>query len=1039
LKRLHTLSLLLVIFCALTLAKAQTTDATISGEVVDPSGKVIINADVEILNEETGLHYSGKTNGTGIYTASILPPGQYRVQVSKDGFKTIIKPGIILNVQSAVALNFTLPVGAASESVTVEASGTALNTRDASVGTVIDRKFVENIPLNGRSFQDLISMTPGVSTQSPQSGSVSGYNGDFTVNGQRTESNYYMVDGVSANSGAGTGTGGPQAASSGSIASSTALGTTQSLISVDALQEFRVQSSTYSAEFGRTPGGQFSLMTRSGTNELHGSAYEYLRNDAFDASDWFNDYYGSPKPALRQSDFGVTLGGPIRIPTLYNGADRSFFFGSYEGLRLTQPQAAAIAYVPDVYMREESSAALTPVLNSFPLPNGLDYGTSSNPSLAQFIKSYSLPSAIDSTSIRLDQQISPKLSLFFRFGYVPSSTESRALSDLTVSNVSSQSYTLGANSQLSSSLTNEFRLGYSRTASIQSTFLDSFGGAQPANLAAAMGIGGYANAYPEALIYIAGIGSAQVSSSENANYGRQWNLLDTTGIELGRHHLKAGIDYRRVKSPLQPPSPNVAAYYYSAESVISNSADYLGVYKNLNATPVFNETAAFFQDTWQMANRLSLDMGIRWEVDPPPTEAHGDDAYTIAGDINHLNSLALAPQGTPLWRTTWYNFAPRLGVAWQARTTPNWETVVRAGGGVFFDTGNQYAAQGYLGVGFGAYQLFTSAPIPVTPSQLDFQVSAEPPYTGSSIFAFSPHLQLPYTLQWNVSIQQALSKQQTFTLSYVGANGRRLLREQDYYVSSLNPNFDFVAYTDNGVTSNYQALQFNFQRIVTRGVQALASYTWSHSIDFGSTYAALPLTRGDSDFDLRDNFVGGVSWELPTINSGKRGGLLANGWGIDGRFSARTAYPITLQGNFITDPATGSGYYGNVNLIANEPVYLYGHQYPGGRAVNSAAFSLPGGTGLGNAPRNFVRGFGAAQANLALRREFRLHDYLRIQARAEAFNLANHPNFGYVDPYFTDATFGQATKMLNQSLGTVSPQYQQGGARSIQIALKFVF
>jgi hypothetical protein len=226
---------------------------------------------------------------------------------------------------------------------------------------------------------------------------------------------------------------------------------------------------------------------------------------------------------------------------------------------------------------------------------------------------------------------------------------------------------------------------------------------------------------------------------------------------------------------------------------------------------------------------------------------------------------------------------------------------------------------------------------------------------------------------------------------------------------------------------------------VTRGVQALASYTWSHSIDFGSTYAALPLTRGDSDFDLRDNFVGGVSWELPTINSGKRGGLLANGWGIDGRFSARTAYPITLQGNFITDPATGSGYYGNVNLIANEPVYLYGHQYPGGRAVNSAAFSLPGGTGLGNAPRNFVRGFGAAQANLALRREFRLHDYLRIQARAEAFNLANHPNFGYVDPYFTDATFGQATKMLNQSLGTVSPQYQQGGARSIQIALKFVF
>jgi hypothetical protein len=299
LKYLCALYLLLLILCATILASAQSTNATASGVVVDTSGKVITDADIEVLNEATGVHYSSKTNGSGIYTVSILPPGQYRVQVSKDGFKTIIKPGIVLNVQSAIALNFTLPIGATSESVTVEASGTTLNSTNASVGTVIDQKFVENIPLNGRSFQSLISMTPGVSTQSPQSGSVSGYNGDFTVNGQRTESNYYMVDGVSANSGAGTGTGGPQAASSGSIASSTALGTSQSLISVDALQEFRVQSSSYSAEFGRSPGGQFSLETRSGTNQLHGSAYDYLRNDAFDANDWFNNDYKTCASAKR--------------------------------------------------------------------------------------------------------------------------------------------------------------------------------------------------------------------------------------------------------------------------------------------------------------------------------------------------------------------------------------------------------------------------------------------------------------------------------------------------------------------------------------------------------------------------------------------------------------------------------------------------------------------------------------------------------------------------------------------------------------------
>jgi hypothetical protein len=183
------LCLLLMILCVTTLAVAQSTDATISGLVVDSSGRVIPDADIQILSEETGVQYSNKSNGAGIYTVSILPPGQYRVQISKAGFKTLIKPGIILNVQSVVTLNFTMPLGAASESITVEAGTSLINTTDASVGTVIDRKFVANIPLNGRSFQDLISMTPGVVTQSPQSGSSLAYSGDFSVNGQRTESN----------------------------------------------------------------------------------------------------------------------------------------------------------------------------------------------------------------------------------------------------------------------------------------------------------------------------------------------------------------------------------------------------------------------------------------------------------------------------------------------------------------------------------------------------------------------------------------------------------------------------------------------------------------------------------------------------------------------------------------------------------------------------------------------------------------------------------------------------------------------------------
>lgn len=344
--------LLLLCICLLPpIAPCQSTNATISGGVTDVTGNLILEANVEIANDATGVIYSARTNTSGMYLVPILPPGHYHVQVSKPGFKTIIKADVVLNVQSAVALNFGLPVGATSESLTVDATSPAMNTTDATVSTVIDQKFVENLPLNGRSFQDLISMTPGVVTQSPQSANqVVGVGGDFSVNGQRTQSNYYTVDGVTANIGSGNGGGVGEAATGGTLGGSTALGTTQTLISVDALQEFRVQSSTYSAEFGRSPGGQFSLGTRAGTNFFHGSAFDYLRNNFFDANDWFNAHYGKPTPVLRQNDFGGTVGGPVWIPRLYNGRNQTFFFASYEGLRLTQPTAAAIQYVPDQFM-----------------------------------------------------------------------------------------------------------------------------------------------------------------------------------------------------------------------------------------------------------------------------------------------------------------------------------------------------------------------------------------------------------------------------------------------------------------------------------------------------------------------------------------------------------------------------------------------------------------------------------------------------------------------------------------------------------------
>ena len=1033
--------LLLVLFSLSLLGIAQSTSATISGGVTDPSGNFILNADIEIANDATGVVYSARTNNSGMYLVPILPPGHYHVQVSKPGFKTVIKADVVLNVQSAMALNFTLPVGATSESVTVDAASSQLNTTNASVSTVIDRKFVENIPLNGRSFQDLISMTPGVVNQTPQyyAAQIVGGGGDFSVNGQRTESNYYTVDGITANISSGNGGGVATSATGGALAGTTALGTTQTLVPVDALQEFRIQSSTYSAEYGNSPGGQFSMATRAGTNRLHGSLFNYLRNNFFDANDWFNNFYGEPAPALRQNDFGGTLSGPAILPRLYSGLDRTFFFLAYEGLRLTQPTAAAIQYVPDTAMRQQAIPAMQPILNAFPLQNGIDYGSDADPNLAQFISAYSLPSSIDSLSARFDHTFGPKLVVFFRVGYTPSSTDSRPYFSRSTTAINAQTYTLGTTSQLSDRLSNEFRLGYARSDSLDTGVIDSFGGATPIDLAAAMGAGSFTQAVPVISIEIDGIGEPLLATDNNRNQSRQWNIVDTISLLKGHHSLKVGGDFRHIKSVIGPPQVEPYAIFLDAGTVLSGMPDIPLVFTFLQATPLFNQASLFAQDEWRAHPRLSLSFGLRWEVAPPPTEAHGNDALTLRGNLSDPSTLTVAPRGTPLWRTDWYDVAPRLGVAYIARTNPGHETIVRAGGGVFFDSANQVAANGFSGLGFSASSFPAGVQLPFTPDELNVPITITPPYTSGVISAFPEHLQMPYTLQWNVSLQQALGREQSLTLSYVAAAARRLLALQQLDLSSLTEDFGTVQYLPSGVTSNYQALQVQFQRSVAKGVQALAAYTWSHAIDVGSQAAETVLKRGNADFDVRNSLQAGLSWDLPASHLSGWGKNFIDNWGLDSRLFARSAYPVTLTGRPFTDPSTGNQYGGGLDLVPNTAIYLHGSQYPGGKTINPAAFALPQDNATGDAPRNFVRGFGATQLNLAIRRTFPIHDDLALHFRAETFNLFNHPNFGYVDARYTDATFGLATQMLNASLGTMASQYQQGGPRSMQFALRLTF
>jgi Carboxypeptidase regulatory-like domain len=1050
LKCLCALSLLLLILCGATLAPAQSTDATISGVVVDPAGRVIPDAAIEIVNDATGVHYSGETNGAGIYTLTILPPGQYRLQVSKAGFKTLIKPGITLNVQSAVAINFTLPIGATSESVTVEAGASTINTSDGSVSTVIDRNFVENMPLNGRSFQSLMTLVPGVAQVAPPDtlgvGNNVGVNGEIVVNGQRTESNYFSVDGVSANTGANTQFGGG-AGAAGAVASETALGTTQSLVSIDALQEFRATTSTYSAEYGRTPGGQFSFTTRSGSKAWHGSAYDYLRNDAMDANNWFNDFYDYPKEKERQNDFGGTLGGSVYLPHVYDGRERTFFFVSYEGLRLDSPQAATPTAVPDVALRQGAPSVLQPVLNAFPIPNDGEDGL--NDGFAYYIEAVSDPATLDNTSVRIDHSFSDTFKVFGRYADTPSSLTSYNAATKDITGLSNHTVTLGSTNIFSPRQSNELRFNFTDAGAQSMETSTNLGGATTFNLSGLSGPGG--NGFPtngSELLVLFEFGNYVTFDLQNIpSEQQQLNLTDVYNWAFARHSIKFGIDWRRLATTLTPINPQEEVLFRDETQILTNTPPAIAVQSQApgNVVPVYLAFSSFVQDEWKASARLAVSLGLRWDINPAPYSVEGPSPYNVT-QITSLATTGLAPAGTPLWNTDWLGFAPRVGFAYTVRNQGDHATVLRAGGGVFYDMGNTQGSIGYNGVGIKTAALVTGGTFPLTSAQLAVPApSIAAPYNGT-VFAFDPNLKLPYSLQYNLAVEQAMGKQQSLTINYVGSAGRRLLTEFFVQPASLgNTNFTAsgeLALTQGRASSGYNSLQLKYQRQLSHGLQGLASYTWSHSLDDASSnFGVFQLLRASSDFDIRHNVQAALTYEMPMVSLNGFLGALSNHWGMDMRLQARSSVPVDILGLDEVDPTTGTYLTFQPNRVPGQPSYLFGAQYPGGRILNYNAFQQSTTDANGDLPRNAGRAFDAIQVDTALHREFQLHEHTQLQFRAESFNLFNHPNFGAIYNELADGpgVFGYAYSTLNSSLGGLNPLYQVGGPRSLQLSLRLSF
>jgi hypothetical protein len=769
-------------FCVVPLAPAQTATATLAGAVQDKNGALVRGVAITISQIETGLRRYVITDDHGFFAAPLLPPGNYTVTAQRQGFAMLEVTGVVLNVNDQLALKLQLQVGHISESAVVQGAA-LIQTESPAVSTVINRQFVENLPLNGRSFHALIELTPGTVLTKGE--------GQFSINGQRDNANYFSVDGVGANVGTRPFPSLGQSAA-GTLPAFSALGGTNNLVSIDALQEFRIETSTYDAELGRASGGQIAIVTRSGTNNLRGTAFDYFRNDALDATDWFANSKGLRKPPLRQNDFGGVVGGPI-------SKDRAFFFFfSYEGLRLRQPQVG-ITPVPSISARQSAPAQIQPLLNAFPLPNGRELGAG----VAEFSASYSNPSTLNATSIRVDHQFNSNFSLFGRYNHAPSEIAGRgaenfinSLSSVFHTRFKTQTLTLGATQNFALSVSNDLRANYSRNKGASSLNLDDFGGAVPP---AESSLFPTFTSSKEAsvTVIIIPFGFSVGKNVDNAQ--RQLNLIDNLAWVSGSHQLKFGVDYRRLSPIFSPWEYFQQAFFNSVNRALTGNTSSVQVQTSPDRrVPVFTNFSAYGQDAWKASPRLTLSFGLRWELNPSPSEKDGKDAYTVIG-LNNPATMTLAPLGTPLWQTTYDNFAPRVGAAYQVFQKRGSETVLRGGFGLFYDLGSGPVGSNY-GQGIFPYvssKSLSGAPFPLDSAQASPPpLSLNPPY--GTLIVFDPEIKLPRVYQWNVAVEQSLGANQTVSGSYVAALGRRLLRGET--LSAPNPSFRGVLVVRNSAT-----------------------------------------------------------------------------------------------------------------------------------------------------------------------------------------------------------------------------------------------
>ena len=1065
------------VLVVLASATAFAQDAELQGVVRDQSGAVVPGASVTIVARQNGVRRTFTTDAAGHYVFSLLGPGDYEIAAELNGFQPVTRGGVSVDSGSRISLDLILRPAQVSETIAVAATLPV----DESPGdaTVIDRDFLDNMAIDNRALQSIILLAPGVVGVGINSSDL-----EFSVDGNRTTSNVVTIDGVSANIAAPRSQSGPAVMSrfgpintggtdtNAAGANATSLGGFtggSDVVQLDALEQVRVQTSAYSAQYGRQPGAQVQLVTRSGTNRFTGSGFEYFRSSALDARDFFSNANPQARRGpYRQNQFGGVAGGPIV-------QDRLFYFLSYEGRVMGNPQPARQMRVPAADLRadESLSMVLRRVLAAYPMPDGPEFFDSQGRRLgaAPYYDGSESLQRSNSYSIKVDRNFGARLLLTGRWNQGLSKRISYLLAQRTDTGGDARTMTVNVRSVLRARLLNELSANYSSNASDNLSELTDRLGVAPLEIWDL--VPPFAPASSSSTISLPGQVQDYTVGPAVANRQVQAQIVDSMSWNTGRHGYRFGVDARRLTPVYGPTAYRSSVTFNALPSLLTSRADLLTISSSDPVRLGIVNFSAFAQDTMRMTARITLDYGVRWEVNPAPRGLN-HPLYTLTG-FPDLTALHLAAAGTPLYPTRWGKVAPRIGAAYRLRQAGQHITLLRGSFGLFYDLGTGATA---TAARMFPYNRSVSRPnVPFPPddgrSAEAAPLSLDPPYTRQDFTIVAPGNTLPRTWEWSAGVEQSFSGAQRLTVTYAGHSGRQLLRRYFYafdLARPINPSFPGarlnVTRNDRGWgdSSDYHALQVQYVRRLSRGIQALANYTLARATDSGSDDATVNLadnaTRptfyyGLSRFDRQHSFNSSVTWNLP---DSRRLRALLSGWGVDLNARVQSAPPLTVTYNY-TDPVDTINYAYRVDIVEGQPVWINDGRAPGRRRLNPAAFAVPSSAygarnevTHGNEARNGLRGFGMWSADGVLQKQLRLAANRTVQLRAEVHNVFNHPNFSQPDTslgtvigatgqFIPGPLFGRITGTggaLGGSGGggTASPM---GGARTIQLALRFSF